>query len=74
MQQAGFETVSPLDIRVMPGCLVITARPEEPPIPLTRQMLNRTGSLPDKAQQELCILVNALLIREGLGAFKTEAN
>lgn len=50
----------------MHGCLVSTTRPAEPDHPLTRQMLESTTALSDKAQQELCILVNALLIREGL--------
>lgn len=49
------------------GCgLVITAKPKLPQIPLSREILNRTEALTDKAQQELCTLVSALLIREGL--------
>ncbi|WP_338556796.1 hypothetical protein [Erwinia sp. E_sp_B04_7] len=51
---------------MMDGCLVITAKPKLPQIPLSREMLNRTEALPDKAQQELCTLIDALLIREGL--------
>lgn len=50
----------------MDGCLVITTRPKLPQIPLSREMLNRTEAMPYKAQQELCTLVSALLIREGL--------
>lgn len=66
LQEAGFEADTPIDVRVMKGCLVITTRPKPPQIPLTREMLNRTEALPDKARQELCTLVSALLIREGL--------
>ncbi|MCX8962644.1 type I addiction module toxin, SymE family [Erwinia psidii] len=67
LQEAGFETDTPVDVRVMKDCLVITTKPKSPQIPLTREMLNRTEALPDKARQELCTLVSVLLIREGLG-------
>lgn len=70
LKEAGFKTGLPLDIRVMHGCLVITTRPPEPEIPLSQQMLKHTAALSEKAQQELCVLVNALLIREDLGVFE----
>lgn len=66
LEKAGFETDTSEEVRVMDGYLVITAKPKLPQIPLSREMLNRTEALPDRAQQELCTLVSALLIREGL--------
>lgn len=66
MADAGFETDTPVDVRVMKDCLVITTKPKPPQIPLTREMLYRTEALPDKARQELCTLICALLIREWL--------
>ncbi|WP_256870014.1 SymE family type I addiction module toxin [Raoultella terrigena] len=37
MEEAGFATGTKLDVRVMPGCLVITTRPIDTPL---MQILN----------------------------------
>jgi len=48
LQEAGFETDMPVDVRVMKDCLVITTKPKTPQIPLTREMLNRTEACPTR--------------------------
>lgn len=47
LEEAGFEKDTPVEVRVMDGCLVITANPKLPQISLSREMLNRTEALPD---------------------------
>ncbi len=43
MEDAGFTTGTKLDVRVMPGCLVITTRPVETPL---MKELNNISQLP----------------------------
>ncbi|MDK9586890.1 SymE family type I addiction module toxin [Lelliottia wanjuensis] len=50
MEEAGFTTGTPLDVRVMPGCLVITTRPEETSF---MKDLNKISSLPEKEQEQV---------------------
>lgn len=50
MEEAGFTTGTPLDVRVMPGCLVITTRPEETSF---MKDLNKISRLPEKEQEQV---------------------
>ena len=43
MEEAGFTTGTKIDVRVMPGCLVITTRPVETPL---MKELNNISQLP----------------------------
>ncbi|HAT1575908.1 TPA: type I addiction module toxin, SymE family [Raoultella ornithinolytica] len=57
MEEAGFTTGTPLDVRVMPGCLVITTRPEETPL---MKALNSTTLLPPEEQQQLMAFIQSV--------------
>ncbi len=50
MEEAGFTTGTPLDVRVMPGCLVITTRPAETSF---MKDLNKINRLPEKEQEQV---------------------
>ena len=50
MEEAGFTTGTPLDVRVMPVCLVITTRPEETSF---MKDLNKISRLPEKEQEQV---------------------
>jgi toxic protein SymE len=50
MEEAGFTTGTPLDVRVMPGCLVITTHPEETSF---MKDLNKISRLPEKEQEQV---------------------
>ncbi len=50
MEDAGFTTGTKLDICVMPGCLVITARPADT---LIIKVLNKTKELPNMSNSKL---------------------
>ncbi|MEN5017432.1 SymE family type I addiction module toxin [Erwinia sp. Eh17-17] len=67
LEECGFATDTPVTVRVMPGCLVITANPPPPPVTPARQLLARSEALPEAALKELRTVMEALLIREGLG-------
>lgn len=68
LEECGFATDTPVRVRVMPGCLVITAQPApaHTPVSPARELLARSEQLPEAAQQELRTVMEALLIREGL--------
>ncbi|MBD8216257.1 SymE family type I addiction module toxin [Erwinia persicina] len=65
LEACGFPTDTSVTVRVMPGCLVIAANP--PPVTPARQLLARSEALPEAALKELHTVMEALLIREGLG-------
>lgn len=67
LEACGFATDTPVTVRVMPGCLVITAQPAPPPVTPARELLARSEALPEAALKELRTVMEALLIREGLG-------
>lgn len=50
MEEAGFTTGTPLDVRVMPGCLVITTRQEETSF---MKDLNKISRLPEKELEQV---------------------
>lgn len=53
MEEAGFTTGTKIDVRVMPGCLVITARPTVTPL---MQVFNKAKELPESKQQVMAFL------------------
>ena len=59
MEEAGFTTGTKIDVRVMPGCLVITIRPVETPL---MKELNNISQLPEEEQQQ------AILFLQGVAA------
>jgi toxic protein SymE len=66
MEEAGFTTGTKLDVRVMPGCLVITARPTVTPL---FQVLNKTKELPEPEQQKVMAFIQGVLARVELEKF-----
>jgi len=69
LAECGFTTDTPVKVRVMPGCLVITAQPAPSASAASAagDLLARSDALPESARQELRTVMEALLIREGLG-------
>ncbi|MGU3414968.1 SymE family type I addiction module toxin [Enterobacteriaceae bacterium C34A] len=63
MEEAGFTTGTKLDVRVMPGCLVITALPTVTPL---MQVFNKTKELPESEQQHVMALLQGVLARVNL--------
>ncbi|HCR58844.1 MAG TPA: hypothetical protein DIW62_14415 [Raoultella sp.] len=60
MEEAGFTTGTKLDVRVMPGCLVITTRPIDTPL---MQILNKSIELPEAAQQQVMAFLQGVIAR-----------
>ena len=60
MEEAGFTTGTKLDVRVMPGCLVITACPTVTPL---MQVFNKTKELPESEQQKVMTFLQAVIAR-----------
>lgn len=63
MEEAGFTTGTPLDVRVMPGCLVIIARPTETP---RMQVLNQTKELAEAEQLHVMNYLQGVIARVAL--------
>ena len=66
MEEAGFATGTKLDVRVMPGCLVITTRPIDTPL---MQILNKSIELPEAAQQQVMAFLQGVIARVELEKF-----
>ncbi|ROS26554.1 SymE family type I addiction module toxin [Raoultella terrigena] len=60
MEEAGFATGTKLDVRVMPGCLVITARPTVTPL---MQVFNKAKELPESEQQHVMAFLQGVIAR-----------
>ncbi|MBK4717170.1 SymE family type I addiction module toxin, partial [Tenebrionibacter intestinalis] len=60
MEEAGFTTGTKLDVRVMPGCLVITARPTVTPL---MQVFNKAKELPESEQQHVMAFLQGVMAR-----------
>lgn len=60
MEEAGFTTGTKLDVRVMPGCLVITALPNVTPL---MKVLNKTKELPEAEQQQVMAFLQGVIAR-----------
>ncbi|MGU3414956.1 SymE family type I addiction module toxin [Enterobacteriaceae bacterium C34A] len=63
MEEAGFTTGTKLDVRVMPGCLVITPHPTDTPL---TQVLNKTKELPEHEQQQVMAYLQGVMARVNL--------
>jgi hypothetical protein len=63
LDEAGFETGTPLKVRVMPGCLVLTAQ-ELPPAPLPEpeimQTLCKVCKLSGRKQRQVTDLIEVI--------------
>ncbi|WP_410684056.1 endoribonuclease SymE [Citrobacter europaeus] len=53
LEAAGFTTGTPFDVRVMPGCIVLTAKLPEPEEPALLQSLRRVCKLSARKQQQV---------------------
>ncbi|MES4611347.1 MAG: SymE family type I addiction module toxin [Ewingella sp.] len=63
LDDAGFETGTPLKIRVMPGCLVLTAEeplPPPPPKPEIMQTLRKVTKLSGRKQQQILEFIEVI--------------
>lgn len=64
LEEAGFTTGLSVDVRVMPGCLVVTALPEETAM---MQALTRTStSLPEKEQEQVLAFLQGVAAKVAL--------
>ncbi|HEY0209636.1 SymE family type I addiction module toxin [Acerihabitans sp.] len=62
LEQAGFLTGTPLAVRVMDGCLVITTQPSA----LMNEVLQQTDRLSAQSRRELEQVIQGLALREKL--------
>ena len=53
LDAAGFATGTPVDVRVMPGCLVVTAREPEPQEPELMQSLRKVCKFSARKQRQV---------------------
>ena len=53
LEAAGFSTGTPFDVRVMPGCIVLTTKLPEPEEPTLLQSLRRVCKLSARKQQQV---------------------
>lgn len=61
LAEAGFTTGTPLDVRVMPGCLILTARePTSPPEPEIMQTLRKVCKLSARKQRQVTELIEVI--------------
>ena len=63
MEEAGFTTGTKIDVRVMPGCLVITIRPVETPL---MKELNNISQLPEGEQQQAIAFLQGVAAKVAL--------
>ncbi|MDI3362334.1 SymE family type I addiction module toxin [Lelliottia sp. V89_10] len=64
MEEAGFTTGTPLDVRVMPGCLVITTLPKESA--LMKVLTKTANGLPEKEQQQVLAFLQGVTAKVAL--------
>ncbi|GLR10912.1 endoribonuclease SymE [Mixta theicola] len=63
LDDAGFETGTPLRVRVMPGCLILTAQelpPAPPPEPEIMQTLKKVCKLSARKQRQVTDLIEVI--------------
>ena len=60
LDDAGFETGTPLKVRVMPGCLVLTAQEAPPPEPEIMQTLRRVCKFSARKQKQVTELIEVI--------------
>ncbi|WP_202303617.1 SymE family type I addiction module toxin [Dryocola clanedunensis] len=66
LNDAGFATGTPLKIRVMPGCLVLTAQeplPAPPPEPEIMQTLKKVCKLPIRKQRQITDFIEMIMAK-----------
>ena len=63
MEEAGFTTGTKIDVRVMPGCLVITTRPVETPL---MKEFNDISQLPEEERQQAIIFLQGVAAKVAL--------
>lgn len=63
MEEAGFTSGTPLDVRVMPGYLVITTHPVETPF---MRALNSITQLPQQEQQQVMMFLQGVATKVAL--------
>ena len=66
---AGFETGTPLKVRVMPGCLILTAQepvviPPPPPEPEIMQTLRKVTKLTADRQQQITDFIEMIMAKQ----------
>ena len=60
LEAAGFTTGTTFDVRVMPGCIVLTAKLPEPEEPALLQSLRRVCKLSARKQQQVQEFVDVI--------------
>lgn len=66
LAEAGFITGTPLDVRVMPGCLILTARePAAPLEPEIMQTLRKVCKLSARKQRQVTGLIEVISRPQG---------
>uniref|UniRef100_UPI00144454A6 SymE family type I addiction module toxin n=1 Tax=Erwinia amylovora TaxID=552 RepID=UPI00144454A6 len=61
LEQAGFATGVPLEVKVLPGCLILTARdPALPPEPEIMQTLRKVCKLSARKQRQVTELIEVI--------------
>jgi len=62
LAEAGFITGTSVDVRVMPGCLILTARePAAPPEPEIMQTLRKVCKLSARKQRQVTELIETVI-------------
>lgn len=69
LDDAGFKTGTPLKVRVMPGCLVLTAQepvviPEPPAEPGIMQILRKVCKLPRRKQNHITDYIEMVIAKK----------
>ncbi len=60
LKEAGFETGTLLQVRVMNGCLVLTAQPAPAPVPEIMQTLKRVCKFSPRKQQQVAGFIEGI--------------
>ncbi|WP_210478148.1 endoribonuclease SymE [Pantoea ananatis] len=60
LADAGFETGRPLKVRMMPGCLVLTAQEPQPSEPEIMQMLKKVCKLSARKQKQIVEFITVI--------------
>ena len=58
LEQVGFETGTPLEVRVLPDCLILTVKP--PPEPEVIQALRKACKLPARKQRQIAEFIEVI--------------
>jgi toxic protein SymE len=67
LEDAGFETGTPLKVHVMPGCLVLTPEeslPPSPPEPEIMQTLHKVCKLSGRKQQQILEFIEVITAKK----------